>query len=188
MNKLANGSKQYIMVALLNLMEQKDFDDISISEIVKKAGVGRATFYRNFNSKEDVINYYFLNATNEFTEIKPRPSCGDDDYYKLTLGIIKFLKDNTEMLNVIIKSHLEILLLNHINEQMVKFFDCENKSTNPILPYAYAGCVYNVSIEWVRSGCVESIESVAEALFIAVLGKERYNNLTCITNHGELTI
>ena len=41
-------TKHYIVEALGILLETKDFADITVKEIVEKAGVGRATFYRNF--------------------------------------------------------------------------------------------------------------------------------------------
>lgn len=45
----------HITDALFDLMEQKPLSDISIGELCDKAGVGRASFYRNFKVKEDVI-------------------------------------------------------------------------------------------------------------------------------------
>lgn len=50
--------KEAIALALIQMMENKKINDITILEIVKKAGVGRSSFYRNFDNKEDVINYY----------------------------------------------------------------------------------------------------------------------------------
>lgn len=54
------GRNQYVVEhitnALLKLMQSNDFKDISISQICEEAGVGRASFYRNFESKEDVIS------------------------------------------------------------------------------------------------------------------------------------
>lgn len=41
--------------ALLALLEEKQMEDISIRELCDSAGVGRASFYRNFNSKEDIL-------------------------------------------------------------------------------------------------------------------------------------
>ncbi len=49
-------SKAYIYKALRLLLETKPFEKISISELTKKAGVGRATFYRNFGVLDDVLN------------------------------------------------------------------------------------------------------------------------------------
>ena len=54
------GRNQYVVEhitdALLKLMKSNDFNDISISQICEAACVGRASFYRNFESKEAVIS------------------------------------------------------------------------------------------------------------------------------------
>ena len=41
--------------ALLSLPEEKPLEGISVSELCDNTGVGRASFYRNFNSKEDIL-------------------------------------------------------------------------------------------------------------------------------------
>lgn len=43
--------KESITQALLILMENKDFEKITITDIVNKAGVVRMSFYRNYTSK-----------------------------------------------------------------------------------------------------------------------------------------
>ena len=45
--------KESITQALLILMESKDFEKITITDIVNRAGVVRMSFYRNYTSKED---------------------------------------------------------------------------------------------------------------------------------------
>lgn len=50
--------KQKITEALLSLLEQKSLEDIAVSEITATAQVGRASFYRNYTSKEDVLRQY----------------------------------------------------------------------------------------------------------------------------------
>ena len=50
---------EYIINALFNLMKKKNFENISITEITNKAGVSRNSFYRNFNSKEDIVKGYY---------------------------------------------------------------------------------------------------------------------------------
>lgn len=53
---------QSLRTALLELIKQKNYDDISIEEITERANVGRATFYLHFKDKEDLL-------LEEFTEI-----------------------------------------------------------------------------------------------------------------------
>lgn len=46
---------EHITKSLLGLLKNKMIEDISISELCDNAGIGRASFYRNFNSKEDIL-------------------------------------------------------------------------------------------------------------------------------------
>lgn len=47
--------RECVTEALLQLMKEKDYSAISVGEIAERAGVHRATFYRHFRSKEDVL-------------------------------------------------------------------------------------------------------------------------------------
>ena len=47
--------KRQITAALLNLLKEKKLADISISELTDRAGVGRVSFYRNYQAKEDIL-------------------------------------------------------------------------------------------------------------------------------------
>ncbi len=49
---------EQITKSLLTLLEEKAIAHISISELCDNAGIGRASFYRNFNSKEDILKVY----------------------------------------------------------------------------------------------------------------------------------
>ena len=42
--------QSYLTEALLQLMQTKNYGDISIGEIAERAGVHRTTFYRHFHS------------------------------------------------------------------------------------------------------------------------------------------
>ncbi len=48
----------HITKSLLELLEDKAIEDISIRELCGHAGVGRASFYRNFNCKQDILSAY----------------------------------------------------------------------------------------------------------------------------------
>lgn len=64
----AEYSKTLIMNAFYSLMKKKPFQEISITEISEIAGVSRLTFYRNFESKEDVIFEYSDRNKRDFLE------------------------------------------------------------------------------------------------------------------------
>ena len=47
--------RECITEALLILMQKQPFQEITVMELTKKAGVGRVSFYRNYDSKESVL-------------------------------------------------------------------------------------------------------------------------------------
>ena len=57
---------EHINEALLGLLKEKSLNEISISEICETAGVGRMSFYRNYESKEDVIKKQLLQLIQEW--------------------------------------------------------------------------------------------------------------------------
>ena len=49
-------SRQALRTALLELLAEKPFDQIAITEITIRAKVGYATFFRHYESKEELLN------------------------------------------------------------------------------------------------------------------------------------
>ena len=47
-------TREWTFEALYRLLETKKYENIKISEIINKAGISRATFYRNFSTKDDM--------------------------------------------------------------------------------------------------------------------------------------
>ena len=48
-----------VVEGLWELLEDKSFEKISVSELVERAGIGRVTFYRNFSNKKEVLKRSF---------------------------------------------------------------------------------------------------------------------------------
>ena len=72
-------TRYYIVQALFKLMNEYRFEEISVSDLARKAGVGRATFYRYFKRKEDVLIYYFDHNVMTFrAEQRYFPQCKED--------------------------------------------------------------------------------------------------------------
>lgn len=49
-------TKRDLANALLELLEERDYDDISVRDITFKARISKNTFYNNFNDKDDVLD------------------------------------------------------------------------------------------------------------------------------------
>ena len=58
--------KNEITKALLELLKEKDLKDIKINEITTRAQVGRVSFYRNYQDKEDILKQYLERIIKEW--------------------------------------------------------------------------------------------------------------------------
>lgn len=61
--------KECIADAIILLIKEKPIEKISIDEIVKKAGVGRATYFRSFSSKNEAITFKFIKMWERYCEL-----------------------------------------------------------------------------------------------------------------------
>ncbi len=59
---------EHLKNALLQLLSEKPLNDISISELVETAEVGRASFYRNYERKEDILKAHIDDLFREWTD------------------------------------------------------------------------------------------------------------------------
>ena len=54
---MAKNTKLSLSTALLELLEAKPLDKITVTELVKKCGVNRQTFYYNFRDIYDLVEW-----------------------------------------------------------------------------------------------------------------------------------
>ena len=55
---LNQSIKEAVFESILQMLNTKNLDEISISQLVQKAGICRSSYYRNFDSKEDILIQY----------------------------------------------------------------------------------------------------------------------------------
>ncbi len=56
-NKVAMRTQKAISDAFLELIRERAYEDISVTDLCRRADVVRKTFYNNFRSKDDVVHY-----------------------------------------------------------------------------------------------------------------------------------
>lgn len=155
-------TRHYIVQALFKLMNERVYDKITVTDIAEKAGVGRATFYRYFKRKEDIIEFYFSHNTKEFMfEQRYYPRCKADYIMVAREVFLKFQK-NMNCFKLIRRARLEYLYLDFLNKKMTEMFKKEYPDKNAYQPYLFAGMIFNVSVAWLDDGCKGSADEIAE--------------------------
>lgn len=155
--------KEYIFTALTVLMKQKDFHDITITEITQKAGVSRMSYYRTYTSKEDILIQYFDGMAQQLTKkIQEQP---DLTPFQLCCEFFVFFKGHSVLIDNMLKANLTKLLL----EQFINYMDylhhfVLNGKDNGLTEYQihyHTGGLFTLLVHWIDGGLEESPEEMA---------------------------
>lgn len=142
-------SKEYITEALLQLMNKKKYENITITDIANKAGVTRITFYRNFKDKDDIIKQHLQNLYKEYQW---------DNKLDSTYQLFDFFIKNKKVIDLLYKSNLQYYLVDNL---LVHF---EYKKDDPnVIAYSkvmVAYLVFGLCDEWYKRGMIESPEEI----------------------------
>jgi AcrR family transcriptional regulator len=145
--------KEYIMGAFFLMMEKKEYGGISIGEITAKAGVNRSTYYRNFDSKEDIVKFFVIKIWREYMLVFDKTVPFKEHLKKLLTNYIEYKREFL----LIYKHGLTYLILDVLNDLFKPV--SEDKSLTfeeRHRIYWYAGAIYNVFLLWLSTGMRES--------------------------------
>lgn len=169
-------SRHYVTEALFRLMEDMPYKDITVTDVAKKAGVGRATFYRYFNCKEDVIYYFFDHASSEFSTAQIYLPRSLKDYESIIRRVVDFIKKYKRRLQLLVDARLEYIYTDYVNAGFAALIEEGQDGLTPYTAAGYAGAVTNITLQWVKNDCRDDEEVVFEAFAKVTLG-DMFKNL-----------
>lgn len=165
--KIAEQSKQKIMAALLSVMKQYDFKEITVTQIAQEADLSRKTFYRLFPDKETVLKLYFDELFSEcLSNIKSK---NIHHYWEVVQVYFDFWESKKDILFLFKKNNLLSFLFecsyNHSSEVFTYVRSTEVANTfSRQLPYllSYAvGGMHSMLLKWVENDmCIPSSELI----------------------------
>ena len=79
-------TKNYIFEALYELLSRRNINEINVSEICEKAGVSRMSFYRNFKSKDDLVEKSLMKILEKLKAMLKQIKMIDQETMDLMLG------------------------------------------------------------------------------------------------------
>lgn len=167
-------SQQYIMEALSQLTREKDLDGITVTDLCKKAGVARVTFYKYYQTIYDVLEASIEKDMKQFLE-EINHLNGGDSFQHLIEGIINVISVEHNSLKKLIESNRTGMLLHYLTYAMEEIY----RTNTPLGNYLnrtqvlfVAGGMTNVVIDWVKNGVKESPNSVAKRIYEVLQYKE----------------
>lgn len=156
-------TKSYIFEALYELLSKTNINEINVSDICTKAGVSRMSFYRNFKSKEDLVN---KSLEKILTNLKESLSSQElINQYTVTREIFATALKYTKITQAFKNSDYIDKFMNSIAEQLFTFSP-EDK-INPAkkyIPIFYFSALTGVLAIWINNGAKESPEEMARGI------------------------
>ena len=171
-------TKRNIYNALLDLMREKSFEEIKVSDICDKALVNRSTFYAHFEDKYELLSNLIQDMKNELSnELKKNKNINSTkEYYiemmKLFLNHIEEKKDSYIAMAINNKnSILSDIIYDAIDHDIIynlDKFDNNNTIPNNIIAKFYLGAVVNVALYWINNINKYSKEDMINYLSILI--------------------
>ena len=157
----------YLAHALIDLMEKKPIEEISITELTKKAGVSRMSYYRSFTSKQHILEEYLQTIVRRFrSEGEKAGYLGRDHGYQQLVYAFHFFRQYSRFGLCLHNANLSSILLDGLNKYMDMYvLPPKADFSKRCKTYAYAGALYNLYIQWLKDGMKESEETMAEITF-----------------------
>ena len=149
-----------ITLALIQLMEKKDFDTITITELTKRAGVGRVSFYRNFEDKTDVLRHYLNDIQYEFM-VSRKQLRHESSFSEYISDLFSHLSNYKDLAKLLLKANMFYL----VKEQFDFVFDnLKTTSEEEVALFFLSGGLYNAFYYWTFNNFEESPQKIAERI------------------------
>ena len=104
--------KRQITATLLDLLKEQPLSNISISELTSKSKVGRVSFYRNYQCKEDILKEESNRLIKEWGRLFE--SSPDSSPEKLFPSLFDFYRDHREFYTILYNAGMTSIMMETI--------------------------------------------------------------------------
>ena len=104
-------TKRMIQEALIRLLENKPIDKIKVNELCEESGINRATFYRHYETLQDILREIEADVIHAMPQPRQKPRTLEDARAYLK-QVCTYIYDNIGI--------MQILLTNRTDEEMMQ--------------------------------------------------------------------
>ena len=157
----ANYAEQQLAKALIELLKNNDLDKISIRELCDRAGVGRATFYRHYHSKEEILERHAQFLIMKWTnEMESDPNAKPWDIFE---SLFRHIKKHRTFYEVLHKTGKDSILRTSLREKIGMTGKLSNEEAYDKV--FFADGISGWIEEWIERGMQETPVELNSALY-----------------------
>ena len=177
-------TKRDLADSLLQLLETKSFDKISVKEICKNALISKLTFYNNFKNKEELMTFVFERTTKSTFDNLKKNYLGDVNksisYIDILISLVTLFYDEKSLFRKILKNDKEKSIytsLYYFIKDMIPTLVAEEKSNvaneipMEIISSYYAGALSGLFYSMAMGEFGVSIETMARYIYTLTTSK-----------------
>ena len=172
-------TKRAIKNALAELLDEKDVNDITVSEIARLADINRKTFYNYYDGIYSVIDEIQNEIADRFDS-----ALGEIDFKNDMRDPYSIFEKLASVINMDMDFYIQVLrmrgserLMDKIVEMLkaktkqafVEKVNFDSRKVDVMLSYAFSGLLA-VYTEWLNNGRTQSIEEISEIVSVMCLG------------------
>jgi AcrR family transcriptional regulator len=148
--------------ALRELLTEKPLSEITVTDIQKRSGTGRSTFYRLFDNTDDVLLYLvegeFLDMVNDYREM---------DWTDFTEHLIRSIMSESRVILNVTSSGKMHVISRALRNNLTQVAEADSYKFDNLSIYMIAvfigGCISLVTT-WDETGREESVDELARMM------------------------
>ena len=161
--------RNQITKTLMQMLKEKDMNDISVKDLCDRAEVGRASFYRNYETKEDIITSYIVQKWRAYEKEYGLIEHQVDEYYRVKM-YFEFCYSLKSLNDILIRQN-QIGAILRSYETIIHNFDQEETQDTYERTYMAYG-LYGIFIKWARGGYQETPAEMTEIVLSDILSAQ----------------
>lgn len=151
-------SRECLRTALIHLLSEKELQKISVTELVSRAGVSRATFYRNYATKEELLADVSDSVAQELSSVFQAAIQGSG--YEQYLAFFQKVWGNRRLAHNLMITKIPLGTL-FFRPSLLERDDVPKSAERHYLNLAFEGAFVNIIRGWIQSGMQETPEEIA---------------------------
>ena len=162
-------TKRMLKEGLLRLLETKDLKKIKINELCEEAGINRATFYRHYETPEDVLWELEREISLKIFPKVKRPA-NLKEAQKLLEKSCAYIQENSDIMKLLFRSNVEEHLVQETNEFYQQILELRKQErqyadvdddTLKMVAYLFGGGCYWMIRQWIIEDIPKTPEQIA---------------------------
>ena len=142
-------TRECIKNALVGLLKNKHYSEITMTDIIRKSGVSRTGVYKNYKSKAEIMLDIYAVFVDDILAVLT------GSIERNAIIVFSIAQKNRAAFEALIDAGLEHHLLDMMNK-------CYEDVADPYYMAMWMGLLYNMLMKWAKSGTDEPLETTIE--------------------------